>query len=237
MFKAFIYGSCVARDTMNFFSESWERPTYFARQSMISAASRRAAVTGSIDLESPFQTRMVKNDIAGSAMDGIQKSLTGHDVMLIDLIDERRGVYQIGGGGYVTHTAELAKSKLMTRQSVKPKVIPFGTDLHWNLWSKSAEMIASEIQVRDVRCIVVAPPWASISSAGDELLWMSSPVHEMNHKYNRYYKYLSNLGFDVVTVPESDAVGDANHQWGLSPFHYVESVYLSLRDQIIERLE
>ena len=111
-----IYGSCVARDTAALKSGAWKIANYTARQSMISAVNGRASVEGSIELDSAFQTRMVEADIAGTALSDLQKVSADAEVITIDIMDERLGVYAIGDS-YITKTWELEKSGILQNQT------------------------------------------------------------------------------------------------------------------------
>ena len=219
-----IYGSCVARDTAALKSGAWKIANYTARQSMISAVNGRASVEGSIELDSAFQTRMVEADIAGTALSDLQKVSADAEVITIDIMDERLGVYAIGDS-YITKTWELEKSGILQNQTAPLRHIEFGTDEHFNLWFAAAEEIASAVSSYDVPAVVLAPPFADRDLDGDPLDYMGASVESWNQRFERYYIALEQLGLTVLRPPSTLAVADKAHQWGLAPFHYAPAMY------------
>ncbi|SJM53290.1 DUF6270 domain-containing protein [Agrococcus casei] len=219
-----IYGSCVARDTAALKSGAWKIANYTARQSMISAVSGRASVEGSIDLESAFQTRMVQADIAGTALEDLQKVSEDSAAILIDIMDERLGVYA-AGNAYLTKTWELEKSGILQHQTPPLRHIEFATDEHFDLWFAAAQQVAAAVASYDVPGIVLAPPLADHDLDGDPLDYMGASVESWNQRFDRYYTALEQLGLTVLRPPATLAVADKAHQWGLAPFHYAPQMY------------
>lgn len=219
-----IYGSCVARDTAALKSGAWKIANYTARQSMISAVHGRASVEGSIKLDSPFQTRMVEADIAGTALSDLQNVAADAEIILIDIMDERLGVYA-AGDAYITKTWELEKSGILQRQPGELRHIEFSTDEHFNFWFAAAQEIASAVSSYDVPAVVLAPPLADHDLDGDALDYMGASVESWNQKFERYYTALEQLGLTVLRPPAELAVADKAHQWGLAPFHYAPAMY------------
>lgn len=231
--KVFIYGSCVGGDTANVFPSNWDRPTYVARQSIISAAFGATPVEGEIELTSAFQRSMLEGDIEATAFPRLRQELPTHDALILDIVDERLGVYELAPGKYLTRSMELISSKLIGKQSVAPRLIEFGSDEHYGLWTRSVDMLVDVVKQSEIPVFAVLPPWSKKSIQGEDLTWHSVSVDLMNNKYARYNEYLVQCDFTVVTVPDEEALGDAEHKWGLAPFHYTDSVYESLRDQIL----
>lgn len=219
-----IYGSCVARDTAALKSGAWKIANYTARQSMISAVSGRASLEGSIELESSFQTRMVQADIAGTALEDLQKVSVDSDAILVDIMDERLGVYAIGDA-FITKTWELEKSGLLAQQSPEPKHIDFGTEEHFELWRAAAACTLEAIRSTGLPAVVLAPPLADHDLEGDALDYMGASVESWNQRFERYYTALEQLGLTVLRPAATLAVADKAHQWGLAPFHYAPAMY------------
>lgn len=219
-----IYGSCVARDTAALKSGAWKIANYTARQSMISASAGRASVDGSVELDSPFQTRMVEADIAGNALEVVRASASKSDIILVDIMDERLGVYAIGDA-FITKTWELEKSGLLAQQLPEPKHIDFGTDEHFELWRAAAERAVEAIRSTGLPAVVLAPPLAEHDLDGEPLDYMGASVESWNQKFERYYNALEQLGVTVLRGPAELAVADKAHQWGLAPFHYAPAMY------------
>lgn len=236
MQRLFVYGSCVGGDTANVFPEDWDRPTYIARQSIISAAFGPTNVDGDVELTSTFQKSMLEGDISSSAFLRLPNELDSHDALLLDIVDERLGVYEVSPGEYLTRSMELIGSKLIEKQASAPRLIEFATEEHWALWTQSVDKLFRIILESKTPAFALVPPWAESSVQGEKISWHQVPVETMNKKYERYYKYLGDCGFTLVTVPPHEAMSDVRHKWGLAPFHFTNAVYESLRDQILETL-
>lgn len=219
-----IYGSCVARDTAALKSGAWKISNYTARQSMISAVYGRASVEGSVELDSPFQTRMVEADIAGTALHDLQNVSPDAEIIMIDIMDERLGVYAIGDA-YITKTWELEKSGILQHQSSELRHIDFGTDEHFDLWFAAAQEVVAALGSYDVPAVVLAPPLADHDLDGDPLDYMGASVESWNERFDRYYTALEQLGLTVLRPPAELAIADKTHQWGLAPFHYAPAMY------------
>lgn len=220
-----IYGSCVARDTAAAFGDGCKILRYTARQSMLSAANGATAVAGSVELDSPFQTRMVEADIAGDALDAIRATASNSDILLLDIMDERLGVYSAAGGTYLTKTWELEKSGLLDLQSAALPLLDFGSDEHFDRWQQAAKVVAASIAELGKPALVLAPPLADHDLDGEPIEYLGKPVSDWNILFARYYDTLEALGLTVLRPPIELAVADKNHQWGLAPFHYAKPMY------------
>lgn len=233
----FIYGGCVSRDTKGIFPEDWTLKTYIARQSVVSAASGPVNLPGESRLSSKFQQRMVDNDIAGNALDIISETLEYHDLFLFDLIIDRRGVFEVSPGKYVSRSDEMIHSHLLDQQPTKARWVDFGTDEHFLVWRQSMQLLLDIIQINDVTALCIAPEWAEYDNHGQKITYQNFPVGEWNKKYKRYIDFISESGLKVIDVPKHLSVGDVNHQWGLTPFHFIPETYESLRAQILSYYE
>jgi hypothetical protein len=120
----FIYGSCVSRDTYPFLDKDWTIVEYVARQGMISAASPRGVLRGESALTSKFQNQCVRNDIRSSLFATIDKAASETDLFVLDLVDERLGVYELGGGSYITQSWE--KANFCNSRTSSPASLPLG---------------------------------------------------------------------------------------------------------------
>ena len=230
-----ILGSCVSRDTVDHEKDRFDLVTYVARQSWISAGRPAAGVARALEpLDSPFQQRMVDGDVRGDALDRLAALADRVDVLLLDLVDERGGVVEVGGG-YVTRLAELWKAG-GARATAEGRHIPFGTDEHLALWSSAADRLVSRLAAADLlgRALVVRTPWAATTPEGDLVPvpeWMMPPG-EANVRYAPYFAVLERAGLPVVELPEELARSPHDHRWGPSPFHYTGAAYTYLADRI-----
>lgn len=220
-----IYGSCVARDTAADLGDGWKVLQYTARQSMLSAANGATGLAGSVMLDSPFQTRMVDADIAGSALDVLRASAQNADILLLDIMDERLGSYTFPDGSFVTKTWELEKCGILSAQPEQPPLVEFGTDEHFALWRQAAARVAGAIGELGTPAVVLAPPLADHDLDDEPLEYLGEPIATWNSRFERYYDALESMGLTVLRPPAELAVADKNHQWGLAPFHYAKPMY------------
>lgn len=233
MLKVVVYGSCVSRDLVALQRKKMECIDYVARQSWISAASRGLEPTSKTELSSKFQNEMLAGDFRSDAFERLNTNVAGSDLILIDIIDDRFGVYPLEGG-YITPSAEFSVS------GVRPSLrlgdhIPFGTDKHFELWMVAAQVAKESLRENLDKCFVLGAPFTDVSL--DETIVpdaLSRNAAVWNQQYARYYDYLVSIGFNVIRLPSKMAVSTKYHQWGVAPFHYVEGAYRWWFDQIME---
>jgi hypothetical protein len=129
-----IFGSCVSRDTCEFV-RSAAVETYVARQSAIVSLNPAGEGTFSSEgLSSQFQAKMFEGDQRG---DAVRRLLAADpDVILIDLVDERRGVWKFPNGSYLTNSVEATRAGVEDWAPARgARLIEFGSDEHFELWS------------------------------------------------------------------------------------------------------
>ena len=229
----FIYGSCVSRDTQPHLGEGWTSTKYIARQGMISAANRPAEIVGDSALTSKFQNECLQGDIKSSLFTEIDKHAESTDIFVLDLVDERRGVYEVGDRTYITDSWELGESKLLQKLDAQPRRIAFGTDEHFDLWRKAADAVMVKLATTGRPVIVLAPEWAERADDGQKNLQIRGILaSQFNADYKRYLEHLRSYGVTVFTAGQDVAVAAAEHQWGLAPYHYVKPVYQQMQEAI-----
>ena len=133
--KIAIFGSCVSRDTAEFMPEA-EVVAYVARHSVTSLESPHGTAGIDLsDLTSAFQKRMVTSDLKGSGVERIVKNADDLDVVLIDLVDERRGFWKFPDGKTMTNSIEV-ESCGAAREARRDgaRLVDFGTDEHFTTW-------------------------------------------------------------------------------------------------------
>lgn len=226
--RAFLYGSCVSRDTLELMRDDFAIAHYVARQSWISAGSDAGPVASKLrPIASSFQERVILGDLRGNAAAQLRKYASDIDVIIIDLVDERGGVVDFGGG-FATKLAEYWSAG--GREAARgAKQIPFGTDEHFSLWEQGARRLLGELLRLELlhRTIVLKTPWADRDEDGDLLPipgWMMAPA-EADERYERYFSTLAEAGLRILELPPALAVSSKSHKWGASPFHYAEPAY------------
>ena len=133
--KIAIFGSCVSRDTAEFMPEA-EVVAYVARHSVTSLESPHGTAGIDLsDLNSAFQKRMVTNDLDGSGLERIVNNASDLDVVLLDLVDERRGFWQFPDGTTMTNSIEV-ESCGAAREARRSgaRLIEFGSEEHFVRW-------------------------------------------------------------------------------------------------------
>ncbi|MCC9193846.1 DUF6270 domain-containing protein [Arthrobacter sp. zg-Y916] len=233
--KIFIHGSCVSRDTTPYLGEGWEIVAYVARQGMISAANAPAHLSHESHLTSPFQQTCLMNDLQSSLFGAIAEHADETGIVVVDLVDERLGVFGLGEGAFATHTWELDESRLLHYLPEMPPHFAFGTDEHFELWKPAALKVMQRFSNAGLPVIVLAPEWAEESDGGKtDLIYRQLPVSEYNTQYSRYYDYLEVSGVEVFRLGQETVKAAEGHRWGLAPFHYVDEVYEIMQNAIKE---
>jgi hypothetical protein len=203
----FIFGSCVSRDTQPFLGPDWGSAKYIARQSMISATSPKAKLEGESALTSKFQNECLYADFESSLFPAIDEHADETDIFVIDLVDERKGVYEVSPGVYITHTWELEESKLLEKQPTQPRRIVFGTDEHFKIWAEAADKVMVKMASVGRPVIVLAPEWAETSDEGHTNLDIrGKTAAEYNLEYVRYIEHLRGCGVTIFTAGQDMAV-------------------------------
>lgn len=133
--KIAIFGSCVSRDTAEFMPEA-EVVAYVARHSVTSLESPHGTAGVDLsDLNSAFQKRMVTSDLKGSGLERIAKNAEDLDLVLLDLVDERRGFWRFPGGTTMTNSLEIEScGAARTARRSGAWLVEFGTDEHFDQW-------------------------------------------------------------------------------------------------------
>lgn len=235
MSRIFIYGSCVSRDTFNFFDDKHDLIGYVARQSLISAMSKPTKLLPGVPLDSAFQSRMVEGDLRSNLVPAIQERAQDIDLLIIDLTDERLGVHKLPDNSFVTHSVELVKSERLKNLSPIPGVIQIGTERHTIFWQNAARKFYARLDLLGLRkkTLVINTPWATESFEGEPVpSFRDFTTREMNLHLENCGNFIRDLGFKVINMPAALAVSSAKHQWGIAPYHYGEPAYMWIRDHI-----
>lgn len=236
-----VYGSCVARDTVEFAdANSVDLRGYVARQSLLSAGSDALhRLPARLSTTSKFQERMIRADFVGGFLDRLEHLAPEIEVLLWDLADERHGVYRFDDGTVVTRSIDNIRMPELEDRFADAEHIEFGTDEHFALWGDRAAAFKNRLQqlVLFERTVVLQVPWAVLTTEGKPSPWsMGVRAKDANKRYARYYELLRRHGFRMVRVDEEDVLADPAHKWGLAPFHYSPAVYREVLRQLREDL-
>lgn len=242
MLRIAIYGSCVSRDTFDFFRGGFASlQSYVSRQSLISAMHPADSKwVEPSEISSPFQLRNAVGDFVGDAGYRIGRPGANLDTLLVDLIDERNGVLKLRSGGFVTYSYDLFRAGIIDRLYAAEEVeerVCFGTDKHFEVWKQSATTFFDELcgSSRGGRIVSIESPWALATEAGGRPnVWSHGPEPEVaNVQYERYYSHLRDIASLSVALPESLAVTKTDHKWGPAAYHYIDAAY----EHLVSRIE
>lgn len=161
--KIAIFGSCVSRDTAEFMPEA-EVVAYVARHSVTSLKSPHGTAGIDLsDLNSAFQKRMVTSDLKGSGIERIVKNAGDLDVVLLDLVDERRGFWKFPDGTTMTNSIEVEScGAARTARREGARLIEFGTDEHFAQWKSGFITLVEGLKDAELweRTILLDIEWA-----------------------------------------------------------------------------
>lgn len=161
--KTAIFGSCVSRDTAEFMPEV-EVVAYVARHSVTSLQSPHG--TDGLDisgLTSAFQKRMVTSDLKGSGALRIVEKARDLDLVLIDLVDERRGFWRFPDGTTMTNSLEIEScGAALEARRAGARLIDFGADEHFAAWKSGFEQLMGALRAANLweRTILLDIEWA-----------------------------------------------------------------------------
>ncbi|MGO1257378.1 MAG: DUF6270 domain-containing protein [Brachybacterium sp.] len=219
-----IYGSCVARDVLRVVPEAFELSRYIARQSWVSAFSPPVPVPDLSKLASSFQRRSIEGDFGSTAAPLIRRHSETTDVMLMDLASDRHGIVEVDGS-YVSLTPEHRRAF----GGIMPggKVIHFGTDRHFSLFSLSAERAKATIEDAGLQeqSFILKFQFTERTVDGEPVPAGRRTPTEDNGLFLRYYDELARLGFNFSTLPDELAVSTSEHRWGAASDHFVDAAY------------
>lgn len=235
--RVFIYGSCVSRDTFEHLDpEQFELVEYVARQSVLSATTRPVDSMAPPALESRFQQRMVTGDFQSSLRPLLAQHAAEIDVLLVDLTDERLGVYLLPDGTVLTRSVELIESGAEQSLPQGARHVAFGTQQHYEYWSGAIRALGDSIRQTAPRAAVALLdiPWAEWSESGQQTPdSFGISAAQANPVFRSYVEVaVQALGAHLISLDPTEVISGLHHPWGDAPFHYAEKVYL----EVVRRL-
>lgn len=218
--KVFIYGSCVTRDSVDWFAEyDFELVGYTARCTLASAMSQVALDEIDFDYDSiasKFQRDMIISDVTGALVESVRAKQP--EVIVWDLCDERNGVIEPMPGKYIS-------GNIAYNAQTRPKgpIRQWGTPEHQDVWVRALDRLVAEFAGR--RVVVNATPWAKINSEGLEVAGGAKKAEDFNAKAVFYLDKIREAGIHVIELDQSEVVAKVDHKWGEAPFHYTDATY------------
>lgn len=235
-----IFGSCVSRDLFEFEKiKRFKIGTYVARESILSAVSPAIEFEeGAIQLSSSFQKRMVEYDLKSNGLDCLKKSAS--DYLVVDLIDERFDIAQIGDA-FITLSTEFTLSKVLDSNvySIIKKNDMFFKE-HESLIYESVDKFCERIlEIYDPGHVIIHKAYmvnTYIDKRGKKKKF-SLPYLSFNKRINdiltKMYARMESRMTDAMVVDISSGYyADENHKWGLAPKHYQKEYYIAALNEI-----
>lgn len=223
--QCFILGSCVTRDAFGAGSAAAGVSEYVARSPFGSMFAKRpnSPFPNFDSIESRFQRRMVQLDWEKSVPELLEK--VSFDYVLVDLIDERFDLAEVGGS-IATVSNEL---RLTSFDLSSVELARFGSPRHQELFERGFDALVKQVGAE--RIIVSRVFWAKTLRDGTAT---GSPayIESSNEALRKLYAHLEPFGLTWIEYPEDVLVGDPKHRWGVSPFHFVEDFYQRTRDEL-----
>jgi hypothetical protein len=247
MSKVAIIGSCITRDLWPIRGEVAQL-LYVSRTSLPSLFSGPVkGVRAAAEPPTPLgrhQHRAMVADLEKTALAELVAFRPTH--LIFDFIDERFDLLSLGGA-IATHSWELEVSGYLSQRAfARARSVPRLTDACHRLWSRGAAETAAVVRatpLKDAQLILHSARWAE--RCRDErgrlkpmptveiLPGRAERIADHNRLLAAYEAEFTALMPPMAKVEAPDQrLGDAGHQWGLSPFHYVPAYYEEIWRQL-----
>ncbi|MHC6648227.1 DUF6270 domain-containing protein [Alteromonas sp. HB246098] len=221
MKKVRILGSCVTRDALEIATD-FELVDYTARTSLASLATKSRKDSKLLDnIKSTFQKRMVERDMTKRFWLSLEDSQ--NDIIVIDLIDDRFNLKLFDDDS--SHTVSSEYKKAMNSQRQEGRIVKSSSGEFKSLWETGLRRLKShcdELKLDKifVNCVYYQP-------TGDHSIDSSSNIAEKNQYLREAYLKLEDAfgRHAMIEYPEGIIKADANHKWGLAPFHFTTDTY------------
>lgn len=245
--KFYIFGSCVSRDGFELQDKNGNYDfldpiKYYARYSIsrLNFPSFEDGNKISEKLLSSFQRKIVQFEFSNSLISDLEA--TDFDYFIIDLIDERFGLLELESGKFVTFSDELKRTGIDTTQLRKINVFD---DEFYDLWKSGVDILFNKLkELGKLDRVIINDVLWSYKLENGQLLTEHpekkglklSDIEQYNQLLLKQYAYLDTFkieGVRNIGYASNIFVSSLNHKWGISSFHYVDSVYA----YFIERLK
>lgn len=237
--SVFIYGSCVSRDTFEYFSSGQIKlGRYIARQSLLSAFPNFPSnLTTPVDIDlstisSTFQRRMVDGDIHGSLPNELSVSTGAVDLLVWDLVDERKGVFELPNGAVLTDTDELSSSSFNKDWMKLSHHTDFGSPRYLFNFEASLDKFHDFLTANGLleKSLFLDGPLASSRVTGETGdfrfdQWITTQHRELTPAYDRLRELVRQRGFPTMEIPSEVCTFSEFHRWGPAAYHYSSEYY------------
>jgi hypothetical protein len=230
-----IQGSCVTRDAVSSIMDRISIETYNARSSIASLVSDPVDIWFQDQSEIPnFERRNIHNDFVKSW----RFKNPGAIPTVYDFIDERFGILKLEDDRMVTMSTGLRAMAGGLEQVLKKGVwVAPNDDVFFELVISKLDPFCELVDEKGI-ALINACYWASTDDNGQSYRESETGFTDrMNRLLDRIYDRLAaKTKAAFLELPKSDFVGDANHRWARSPYHYTPDVEERLGGKLIAKL-
>jgi uncharacterized protein DUF6270 len=218
--RIFVLGSGVSRDLIESAPDRFRTVAHVARTSLASVGMQpvddrqvREKVVGLGDLN---QRRILLNDLDKTTL--VEIDAVPHDVLLLDLIDERFNL-AVSGSTFFSLSNEIENAGVSAegRNVVTPDSEAFGA-----LWMLGLDRLLSSADRSAV--VLNRVFWAERFPDGSDaasLGWIrrnNAVLRRLYETIDRHWK------LKQIQYPHELLVADPGHRWGSAPYHFVDAV-------------
>ena len=233
MTRLCILGSCVTGDSAYLAPDEMQLVLYHSRHSFISLNSPPLALD---DDALPWSSKYAKKEILGEFRKTVlaETARAEADLIVFDFMDERLDLLRCGDS-YVVAFDELFDSGFPGNLPYKFERISRHCPEVTQLWEMSSIAVAAQLResAPQARFALHRAWMAECYENGSETL----PFHDaelgyvarMNALLAEYYAHFEKIfpGLEVIEI-DRPRIADAQHRWGLAPYHYKPEYYVEL---------
>lgn len=227
MLKVSIFGSCVSRDAFEFsIGTKFEVEKYIARSSFARYALEPVNIDLDLsDIKSVFQRNMVENDLKLNDLD--EFFIRDSDIYLVDFIDERFGLIEIGNT-YVTDSSELNLA-LEKNNIRKDNIVEKFSEEHFNLLIKGFDIFYkfAEKYGKEKKIFINKVYWSNLKDDGTKLFRDDSFIIKTNNFLDKIYDVfkLKYSFANFIDYNQELLLCNSVHKWGVTPYHFIDKLY------------
>ncbi|MGO2944028.1 MAG: DUF6270 domain-containing protein [Brevibacterium aurantiacum] len=207
-----IFGSCVSRDTCEFIPEAIVK-AYVARHSMASLDAPHGTDDVDLDdLSSSFQVRMVTGDLEGNGVDRLVGVANKLDLVLLDLVDERRGYWLFPDNTVMTNSieVELCGVGALAKHNADARLVEFGSDEHFAAWQNGFTILVRALEEAGIleRAVLLDVEWAGAMAGAPH------PEDTVSATLGRHWRRLQRGGREATRrLSRGAGVGEVMRQF------------------------
>ncbi|ADO49980.1 DUF6270 domain-containing protein [[Enterobacter] lignolyticus] len=246
--ETIIYGSCDSRDIFRIYQDT-NRVTrfnivYYATNISIATilATPFLYDKNFVKLESKFLESCVRDDLSKVIVNNIIKSMTPDSIFVIDLMDERFDIIRCSGSEF-TKSWNLQKTELFKNLNID-SVLHFDSEEKYENTCKNITKLLNVLSglISSNRIFfnetLMCTHYFNNDSAFIPFSNECYSIDAFNIFISRVIEYVkvNHSSINFISTPPYLNFGDCTHLWGLHPYHYNKTFYLSRARQIFSSL-